>query len=58
MTRRNWAAFYRNMRNRQERAAAEGQSRPMPIITSQDDPTVLAQPDDRNPDQTEDADRD
>ncbi|MEU8472708.1 hypothetical protein AB0F30_33325 [Streptomyces sp. NPDC029006] len=48
MTRRikNWPAFWRSERNRQQQAMAEGQSRPAPlIVTSQDDPTVVKQQD-------------
>lgn len=56
MARRNWAAFYRNMRNRQERAAAEGLARPAPRITSEDDPTVLAQHPPQDTDQEQDDD--
>lgn len=57
MTPRNWAAFFQAQRTRQNRAEAEGAHRPPPLITSEDDPTVLNQQD-QDDEQIEDPERD
>lgn len=55
MSRRNWATFYRSQQERGQRAMAEGQFRPPPLITTEDDPTVLAPKDNKTEQQTEDT---